>query len=461
MAASFITSDERSNSLITYQATQRLLAGPPLDGTAERLDAHVARLGPLPRGEGVRDLVSTLETNGLLGRGGAGFPVGRKWRTLAERRQGPAVVVANGAEGEVASSKDRVLMAHRPHLVIDGAVLAAETIGADEIVFYIGGEHQVAVAAMRRALIDRKGAIRQSIRLVTAPHTYVAGEESAAVHYINSGDARPITTPPRVFERGVGGHPTLLQNVESLAHAALIARFGDTWYRSAGRHESPGTALITVRGAVPREGVREVELGTTIGEVAAAAGATPADVQAVALGGYFGTWASAGDAWDLPLDPALMRARGLAFGCGIVGLLPTDRCGVSATAEIIAFMARETAGQCGPCVFGLRAISEATWRIAEGVADAGDLAGIERWTSRLAGRGACRHPDGAAQMMASARCASLAMSSSAMRDNGDAPPPGPGSMSPRQDIRLRVDWIRCDGYGLCGDLLPDVIELDE
>jgi NADH:ubiquinone oxidoreductase subunit F (NADH-binding) len=388
--------------LISHQTVQRLLAGPPLDGAAERLDAHLARLGALPRGEGVRELVPNLEASGLLGRGGAGFPVGRKWRTLAERSQGPAVVVANGAEGEVASAKDRVLMAHRPHLVIDGAVLAAETIGADEIVFYIGGEHEAAVAAMRRALGDRKGAIRQSVRLVAAPRSYVAGEESAAVHYINSGDARPTTVPPRVFERGVGGHPTLLQNVESLAHAALIARFGEAWYRSAGRHESRGTALVTVRGDVPFQGVREVELGTTVGEVAAASGANPADVQAVALGGYFGTWANAGDAWDLPLDPALMRARGLAFGCGIVGLLPTDRCGVSATAEIIAFMARETAGQCGPCVFGLRAISEATLRIADGVAGATDLDDIERWTSRLAGRGACRHPDGAAQMMASA-----------------------------------------------------------
>jgi NADH:ubiquinone oxidoreductase subunit F (NADH-binding) len=389
-------------SLISHQTALRLFAGPPLDGTAERLEAHLARLGDVPGGERLRDLIPQLEASGLLGRGGAGFPVGRKWRTLAERRHGQAVVVANGAEGEVLSAKDRVLMAHRPHLVIDGAVLAAETIGADEIVFYIGGEHEVALAAMRRALAERTGAIRPSVRIVTAPPTYVAGEESAAVHYINSGDARPTTTPPRVFERGVGGHPTLLQNVESLAHAALIARFGEAWFRSVGRHDSRGTALITVRGPVPYEGVREVELGTTIGEIAAAAGANSTDVHAIALGGYFGTWACAGDVWDLPLDPALLRARGLAFGCGVVSLLPADRCGVAATAEIIEFMARESAGQCGPCVFGLRAISDATSRIADGVASARDLPDIERWTSLLAGRGACRHPDGAAQMMATA-----------------------------------------------------------
>ena len=386
--------------MITQQAARRLLAGPPLGGAAERLHEHVARLGPLP--DGRRDLVAALEASGLLGRGGAGFPVGRKWRAIAERSHGRAVVVANGAEGEPASAKDRTLMANRPHLVIDGAVLAAEAVGADEIVFYIGVEHEAAVAAISRALDERTGQIRRPTRVVTAPVSYVAGEASAAVHCINTGDARPTTTPPRVSERGVRDLPTLVQNVESLAYAALIARYGDEWYRSAGRLASRGTALITVSGAVREAGVREIELGTTIGEVAADAGASLTEIQAVVLGGYFGTWAPAGDAWDLPLDPVEMQARGLTFGCGIVGFLPNERCGVAATAEIMAFMAGESAGQCGPCVFGLRALGEATRRIADGLADAGDLADIERWTAQVAGRGACHHPDGAVQLMASA-----------------------------------------------------------
>jgi len=388
--------------LRTHQTAQRLLAGPPLGGGPERHDAHLARLGPLPGADDNGDLISTIEACGLLGRGGAGFPVGRKWRALAERSQGRAVVVANGAEGEVASFKDRVLMANRPHLVIDGAILAAEAVGADEIVFYIGQEHHAAVAAIGRALGERSGEIRRPTRLVKAPIGYVAGEASAVVHHINSGDARPTTTPPRVSERGVAGRPTLVQNVESLAYAALIARFGERWYRSAGRLKSPGTALITVTGAVREQGVREIELGTTIGEVATAVGADPARIRAVVLGGYFGTWAPMSEAWDLPLDPALMRTRGLTFGCGIVGLLPTELCGVSATAEVMAFMADESAGQCGPCVFGLRAIGDATKRVADGSSHAGELDDIERWVSQIPGRGACRHPDGAIQLMASA-----------------------------------------------------------
>jgi len=388
--------------VITNQATQRLLAGPPIDGTPEAFVAHLARLGALPHATGRDEIITSLEASGLLGRGGAGFPVGRKWRAVAERSRGRAVVVANGAEGEPASAKDRVLMANRPHLVIDGAVLAAEAVGAEEIVFYIGMEHVAAVAAMSRALDERWRQIRQRTRIVTAPISYVAGEASAAVHCINTGDARPVTTPPRVSERGVGNRPTLVQNVESLAYAALIARYGDAWYRSAGRFESRGTALITVSGAVRDEGVREIELGTTIGEIATDAGATMAEIQAVLLGGYFGTWARVTDAWDLPLDPVVMRARGLAFGCGIVGFLPNERCGVAATAEIMAFMAGESAGQCGPCVFGLRAIGHATRKAADGDAGFEELGDIERWTAQIPGRGACHHPDGAIQLMASA-----------------------------------------------------------
>ena len=293
-------------------------------------------------------------------------------------------------------------MAHRPHLVIDGAVLAAEAVGADEIIFYVGGEHAVAVATMARAIDERRSDVRHLMRLVPAPIGYVAGEASAAVHYINSADARPTTTPPRMSQQGVSGRPTLVQNVESLAYAALIARFGDAWYRSTGRLESKGTALVTVTGAVREQGVREIELGMTLGDVVAAAGGLTSGIQAVVLGGYFGTWARSRDAWNLPLDPGEMRAHGLTFGCGMVGLLPTDVCGVSATAEIMTFMAKESAGQCGPCVFGLRAIGHATTRVAHSVADAGELDDILRWTSVVAGRGACKHPDGAIQLMSSA-----------------------------------------------------------
>ena len=388
--------------VITSRPVRRLLAGPPLDGRPEPYAAHVERLGPLPPVGDADGAIAALESSGLRGRGGAGFPVGRKWRSVAERSHGRAVVVANGAEGEPASAKDQVLMTHRPHLVVDGAILAAGAVGADEIVFYVGGEHRAAVDAIGRSMQERRGDVAVPMRLVEAPVGYVAGEESAVVSWIDGGDARPTASPPRVFERGVGGRPTLVQNVESLAHAALIARFGDRWYRSAGRLETRGTALVTVSGAVRSPGVHEIEVGTTLAEVVDDAGGLTAGLGAALLGGYFGTWARPDDAWDLPLDPGEMRVHGLTFGCGIVGLLPAKACGVAATAGIIGFLARESVGQCGPCLLGLGAVAEATARIARGAAGPSDLADVERWVAMLPGRGACRHPDGAAQLMTSA-----------------------------------------------------------
>jgi NADH:ubiquinone oxidoreductase subunit F (NADH-binding) len=364
---------------------------------------HAKRLGGLPRSAGRGELIPTLEASGLLGRGGAGFPLGRKWRSVAERADGRAVVVVNGAEGEPHSAKDRTLMTLRPHLVIDGAILAADAVGADEIVVYVGEEHSDARTTMGRAVEERAPEIARPIRLVAAPVGYVSGEASAAVHFINARDARPTDSPPRPSESGVRGRPTLVQNVESLAYSALIARFGDVWYRSAGVGETPGTALVTISGADAAEsGVWEIELGVTVGEVAGVVEAEKSRTGAVLLGGYFGSWAGVDESWSLRLDPVTMRARGLAFGCGMVSFLPANVCGVFATAQIMAFMATQSAGQCGPCVFGLRAIADASAKLSGGTASIGELDNVSRWTGQIAGRGACHHPDGAVGLMASA-----------------------------------------------------------
>src|SRR5260370_15937654 len=222
-------------------------------------------------------------------------------------------------------------MAGRPHLVIDGALLAARAVGADDIIFYVGVEHVTAAAALRHAVGERSAELRGRARIVTAPAGYVSGEEWAAVHFVNAGDARPTTTPPRPFERGVGGRPTLVQNVESLALAALIARRGQAWYQGLGHGRARGIGLLTVSGAVNHAGVSEVELGSTLGEAATAAGGLRGEVQAVLLGGYFGGWADAEEGWGLPLDAHSMRARRLALGCGGGHFLPVQTVGEDGT----------------------------------------------------------------------------------------------------------------------------------
>lgn len=377
----------------------RLLAGPELTAGAENFADHARRLGT-PQSMG-RALIETLVRSGLTGRGGASFPVGIKWRSVVAAKGYP-VVIANGAEGEPQSHKDKLLMTTRPHLILDGAFIAARAVRAREVVLYIGEEHKTARAAMARALDERPDGERHIARIAAAPHRYVAGDSSAAVHLIDSGVATPTTTPPSTHERGVDGSATLVQNVETLAHIALIARYGDAWYRSSGRRGAAGTVLVTMAGGVKHPGVLEVEAGTTVEEAVAIAGGVTEPASAALIGGYFGAWVNAATAWDLPLDNALLQARGLSLGCGVVGLLPAARCGVCDTARIMRYLAAESSAQCGPCFFGLRALSDACSRIAERGANHDDLARLNKWALEVPGRGACKHPDGAVMFLRSA-----------------------------------------------------------
>jgi NADH:ubiquinone oxidoreductase subunit F (NADH-binding) len=367
----------------------RLLAGPDPSSGPERLAAHRARLGALPRGGG--HLIDLLDSTGLTGRGGAAFPVGRKWRAVAASRR-PAVVVVNGAEGEPHSKKDRHLMTSRPHLVLDGALLAASSVRANQVVLYIGEGHHAALRCMSEAVAARAPDERRMMRIVTAPARYVAGDSSATVHLVDAGIATPTTTPPPPRERGVGGAATLVQNVETLAHVALIARTG----------LASDTVLITVAGAVHAPGVLEIELGTPLGEAVQLAGGPVEAPRAVLLGGYFGQWVPAADAWSLPLDPQALRTQGLSLGCGVIGVLPASRCPVCEVAGIMRYLAGESSAQCGPCFFGLRALADACTRIAERGTDPGDLQRLQRWSAEVQGRGACKHPDGAVMFLRSA-----------------------------------------------------------
>jgi len=348
------------------------------------------RPAPLPNvGSG---FIDALERAGLAGRGGAGFPTAVKWRAVAQRSRGDAVIVVNGAEGEPQSKKDRVLMSARPHLILDGAFIAARVLRARRIVLYIGERHEAALASMLRALSQRSEPEPALVTVAATPARYVAGAEAAAVHFINEGLATPTNLPPYPFERGVDGAPTLVQNVETLAHAALLARHG----------QAPGTVLVTLAGGVVRPGVIEVDSETTIGEALSRAGGMAESPKAVLLGGYFGSWVETERALQLAIDHESMRRHGLGLGCGVIGVLPASRCPVCETAGIMRYLAGESSAQCGPCFFGLRALADACTRIADGRANPDDLTRLQRWTADVRGRGACRHPDGAVIFLSSA-----------------------------------------------------------
>lgn len=371
-------------------SAHRLLAGPDPRGGAERLWEHTARLGQLPRPD--PGLVDLVERSGLQGRGGAWFPAGVKWRAVAQRAAGGAVVLANGAEGEPLSWKDRTIMTARPHLVWDGAFLAAGAVGADQVVLYTGETHGAAPTAMATALAERPPAERRLARLLAAPPRYTAGEESAAVHFVNQGVALPTTTPPRPFERGVGGRPTLVQNVETLAHVAMVARFG----------HAPRTSLVSVSGAVGAPGLVEVELGTSVADAVTSVGGAPWGVRAVIVGGFAGSFFAGHDGWALPLEPAELNSRSSSLGVSAVAVLGEEACGVCETAAVMRYLAAESAAQCGPCFFGLRALADACTRISQSAPRRDDLQNLSRWAAQVRGRGACHHPDGAVGMLRSA-----------------------------------------------------------
>ncbi len=354
--------------------------------------------GPLPRlSHG--QLIDAVDHSGLRGRGGADFPTAIKLRSVAARRRG-AVLVVNGSETEPASAKDRLLLSRLPHLVLDGAVLAAGEIGAREIIVRFG-ERAGAVARALEAAIAVRADDRVRIGVVTGPDGYVTGEESAIIHALNGGNAVPTLVPPRPYERGYRGRPTLVQNPETLAQIALVARYGPRWYRELGTAADPGSALVTISGAVAAPGVYELAFGTSLRDLLAAAGGSLEPLRALLIGGYFGTWVSAEDALAIRLSREELRRVGCSLGAGVLIALGESSCGLHESARVIDYLAAQSAGQCGPCVYGLRAIADAVGALADGAGD-DHLLRVRRWSDDVRGRGACHHPDGAVRFVRSA-----------------------------------------------------------
>jgi NADH:ubiquinone oxidoreductase subunit F (NADH-binding) len=245
-----------------------------------------------------------------------------------------------------------------------------------------------------------RGLDRIAVEVVPAPPRFLAGEESALASRVSGGAALPQFTPPRVFERGVGGRPTLVQNVETLAHLALIARYGPGWFRAAGTPQEPGTMLCTLRQADGSVTVAEAAIGTPLASLLDLGRDT-----VVLAGGYHGAWIPAANASGLRLTNTMLRPLGGFLGAGVLAALPADRCGLAETARVARYLALESAGQCGPCLNGLP-------RIAAALAELAGLAGrrpdplvvpdLSRWAGLVEGRGACHHPDGTVRFIRSA-----------------------------------------------------------
>lgn len=388
----------------------RLLAEMPVSpGTTASLTAHRRRYPTPPRSQsgGRPELVDLVARSGLSGRGGAAFPTGHKLHAVASGR-GPAVIVVNGAEGEPASGKDSLLLTRLPHLVLDGAAVAAAAVGADRIIVAIDRTNTAALAAVQRAVAERRAHHENAVAIDVAatPPRYVAGESSALVQWLNNGPAKPTSSPPHPRQRGVAGRPTVVQNVETLAHLAQIANFGPDWFRQVGSVAEPGTMLVTVSGAVVHPSIIEVAIGTPVEPILAGAGGVVGSPQALLIGGFFGTWVPLAATVAAPFSRAGLAPIGARPGAGVIIALPEGACGLAETARILAWYSAESAGQCGPCLYGLADLAAGAASLAhpadQPFASVTPVAQLRRWADQIDGRGACHHPDGAVNLLRSA-----------------------------------------------------------
>ncbi|MGA9876382.1 MAG: NADH-ubiquinone oxidoreductase-F iron-sulfur binding region domain-containing protein [Solirubrobacteraceae bacterium] len=385
----------------------RLLAGVPAQG-AMSLRAHIDTHGELPPTRrrdrrGATALIDQIELAGLGGRGGAGFPTARKMRTVAGGR-GKPIVVVNATEGEPASLKDRTLLETLPHLVLDGAALAARAIGADEAIVCVCESSDLGLRSVANALQERQRLAGRWPRIVLtpAPQGYVAGHESALVSHLNGGPPKPTFTPPMPYERGVRRRPTLVNNAETLAHVALIARHGPRWFRELGLPDQPGSTLVTLSGPLIYPGVYEVEYGASVSSLLDAAGGTHSRTRAALFGGYGGTWVAGQELSGLAMSNTQLASHGASLGAGVVLLLSADACPVAETARVTRWMAHESAGQCGPCVHGLDALATTLEQLVGPTATNHATARLEQLNALVSRRGACAHPDGTARFVTSA-----------------------------------------------------------
>jgi NADH:ubiquinone oxidoreductase subunit F (NADH-binding) len=363
--------------------------------------AEYARAGGYRPLDDADALAEQVDLSGLLGRGGAAFPIGTKLRTVraAHLRGSDTVVVANGEEGEPASVKDRWLLRNRPHLVLDGLRLAAAVAGARRAYVYVS---DVAAAdAVNTALTQLPAEVfgDTEVAVVTVDPGYVAGEETAAVRRINGGQAKPTDKPPRPFEEGVSGLPTMVSNVETLANLPFIHEHGSQAYRSVGTPMSPGTFLATITGGGRPATLYEIPHGAGVSELLQVHGVDKESVTGVLMGGYFAGLMNT-DVLDATLDHESIRRLGSGLGCGAISIL-TDDCPVAVAASVMSYFDRENAGQCGSCFNGTAAMAAVTSALRDGVATDEDITRLERWSVVLRGRGACGTLDGATNIAAS------------------------------------------------------------
>ncbi len=383
--------DRRPPSPVPHPSELTVLPGPALLAGVERgpsLAAHRDQHGPLPMLSAAA-LLTDLDRIHLCGRGGAGFPFVTKLRALGPGRP---VLVVNLSEGEPASGKDSALALTRPHLVLDGVVATARALAAREVHVVLPGERPMAATAMRSAIAERDDPVRVVTR--TAESRFVAGQARAVVELLAGRPNLPRTSWAPEAVSGHEGRPTLLSNAETWARIGLLALRGAREYARIGTPAEPGATLLTVGspGSVPV--VHELAYGDRVRDL------VPRDRHGrpMLVGGFHGSWATWHTVASLRLSVPRMRSLGTPLGAGVLLSLGADDCPVDFTRRVVAYLAGQSAGRCGPCFNGLPALAEAVDAVSLGRGGTGRVEELARLVVR---RGACAHPDGTVRLVRS------------------------------------------------------------
>jgi NADH-quinone oxidoreductase subunit F len=364
-------------------------------GGYEALHRALKQLAP-------RDVLGEIEASGLRGRGGAGFPTGKKWAFTADTPETPRYVILNGGEDEPGSKKDRILMENVPHLVLEGVILAAYAVAASKAYLYINAEYKEAIQSLQDALAEAKklGYVGEriggkefnlEIEFFPAPHDYVAGEDSAVIEVIEGKKPLPRQKPPFPATAGLYGKPTAVNNVETLANVAPIILRGAAWYRGFGTAESPGTMVFSLNDEVKRPGVYELPFGTPLRYLIEELGGGTRDgkkIKAVLPGGPSSAFLT-GDQLDTALDHNSVRAAGSSIGCGVIGIVTEGRCIVEQALKIAEFFAKESCGQCPACRMETNTLSMLMKKIQQGQGSAPMLEQFGKVVAFNKGKGFC------------------------------------------------------------------------
>ncbi len=334
------------------------------------------------------EILELIDASGLAGRGGAGFPTGRKWRAVAEAGRTPKTIVCNADEGEPGCFKDRALLDHDPHAVIEGMIAAARAVGASRGFVYLRYEYPATERILDVAVDEARSAGRLGpdalgpgrpfdIHVRRGAGAYICGEETSLLNSLEGKHPFPRNRPPFPVTHGYEGLPTVVNNVETLASVPHILARGADWYRLLGRGEHAGTKVISLSGDIARPGNYEVPMGfplRTLLEEWAGGPGEGRSVQAVTMAGLSGGFL-AGDDLDVTLDEPSIRAKGSFLGAGGIMVFDDSRDMLEVAHAAMEFFAEESCGKCFPCRIGTRRLTERL--------DGGGPADIEAWVDEV------------------------------------------------------------------------------